>query len=492
MRISGLATGMDTEQIIKDMMKAHRLPMDKITQKKQYLEWQLDDYRGVNRQLFDFSQNTFSNMILSTNFQAKSVSVSSTDVSIKGAGSTSDFAGTINVTQLAKSSTAKSATPLAEGVTSSSTLESLGLNGDVPIEINIQALDENGVPQPLKKPLVFNKTDTLQTVLNRINKDSGVNAFFDPKTRQIAVTSKHGGALPVGSKEIEMTGNLAGVLKLEGVEVVKGQEAKFSINGLDMTRSTNNFKLNGFEFTLNEANSKDISFSSTADTEKVFENVVKYVDEYNKLIEDLNKQIREPKYRSFQPLSTEQKSEMKEKEIELWEEKAKSGTLRNDAEITSMLSKMRTALMGALDGQTLRDIGITTSPNYLDNGKLIINEETLKKAISEDPGKVHEMFSKDAGKDAKIGEHGFARQLRMIVDDTQKAIAKRAGKVGDVNDTFTLGKNLNDMNKQIERFEERLRMTEDRLWKQFTAMERAIQRSNAQSASLMNAFGGGM
>ncbi|MFC5604674.1 flagellar hook-associated protein 2 [Sporosarcina koreensis] len=495
MRISGLATGMDTEQIIKDMMKAHRLPMEKITQKKQYLEWQLDDYRAVNRQLFDFSQNTFNNMILSTNFQAKKVNVSSSDVTIKGAGSTSDFAGTIKVTQLARSSTAKSSAPIGkENFTVNSKLEDLEgskFTADGKINIEISAIDENGKMSEVKQ-LTFDKSDTLQTVLNKINKESGVNAFFDPKTRMIAVTSKHGGALGQDEKEIEMSGDLAEALNLKDVDVVKGQQAEFSINGLTMTRSTNNFKLNGFEFTLNEANSKDISFSSTADTDKIFDSIVKYVDEYNKLIEDLNKQIREPKYRSFQPLSAEQKNEMKEKEIELWEEKAKSGTLRNDAEITSMLSKMRTALMGALDGQTLKDIGITTSSNYMDNGKLIINEETLKKAIAEDPGKVHEMFSKDGGKDAKMEEHGFARRLRMIVDDTQKSIAKRAGKVGDVNDTFTLGKNLNDMNKQIERFEDRLRMTEDRLWKQFTAMERAIQRANMQSASLMNAFGGGM
>ena len=56
MRISGLATGMDTESMIRDIMNAHRIPLDKITQKKQYLEWQLDDYRATNRQLFDFSQ----------------------------------------------------------------------------------------------------------------------------------------------------------------------------------------------------------------------------------------------------------------------------------------------------------------------------------------------------------------------------------------------------------------------------------------------------
>ena len=77
MRISGLASGMDTEKMVTDLMNAHRIPLDKINQKKQYLEWQLDDYRTTNRQLFDFSKNTFDNMILSTSFSAKKYSPSS-------------------------------------------------------------------------------------------------------------------------------------------------------------------------------------------------------------------------------------------------------------------------------------------------------------------------------------------------------------------------------------------------------------------------------
>src|SRR5690606_39489762 len=101
MRISGLATGMDTEQIIKDMMTANRIPLNKINQKKQYLEWQVDDYRAVNRKLFDFSQNAFNNMILSKNFNHKTVSVSMPDhVAVKNISSTSDFSGTLEVHQL--------------------------------------------------------------------------------------------------------------------------------------------------------------------------------------------------------------------------------------------------------------------------------------------------------------------------------------------------------------------------------------------------------
>lgn len=504
MRISGLATGMDTEQIIKDMMKAHRIPMDKITQKKQYLEWQLDDYRAVNRQLFDFSQNTFSNMILSTNFTAKTVNVSSPDaVAIKNLTSTSDFSGTIEVHQLAKNATMQSSGAVINSEADlNKSLKELKPTLTVPSSITIKAIKADGTFDTEGYEVKLDEKSTLQSVLDDINKNSGVSAFYDSFSGKVSFTAKNSGAVKGGNgNEIEFSGNY-GFLKVDQNNTLaaeqslgsNGANSEFTFNGLRTQRSSNTFQINGFEVNLKQVTEtgETVTFNSSPDTDKIFDSVVKYVDEYNKLIEDLNKQIREPKYRSFQPLSTEQKNEMKEKEIELWEDKAKSGTLRNDSEITSMLSKMRTALMGAVDGQTLKDIGISTSPNYLDNGKLIINEEALKKAISEDPGKIHEMFSKDAGKDAKMEEHGFARQLRMIVDDSQKAIAKRAGKVGDVNDTFTLGKNLNDMNKQIERFEERLRMTEDRLWKQFTAMERAIQRSNAQSASLMNAFGGGM
>jgi len=291
-----------------------------------------------------------------------------------------------------------------------------------------------------------------------------------------------------------------------------GQNADITINGLRTQRSSNTFQLSGFEVTLKQvtaplnadksvdASGKTVSYSSAPDTDKIFDSVTKFIDEYNKLIEDLNKQIREPKYRDFQPLSAEQRKDMNEKDIELWDEKAKSGTLRNDSTISSMLTQMRTALMGTVDGKALKSLGISTSSDYLANGKLLINEEELKKAISEDANKVHEMFAKDGNKldelgnpvldkdDKVVKELGFARILRNIVDTTQTSIAQRAGKTGAVNDTFSLGRSLKEMNSQIERFEERLKMMENRYWKQFTAMETAISRANSQSASLMNAF----
>jgi len=489
---------MDTETIIRDLMKIQRLPLAKVTQQKQYLEWQLDSYRAVNRKLNDFSNNTFNNMILSGSFSAKKMEISApNDVAISNKNSTSDFSGTIKIDKLAKNSTMQS-TPIAGAVgkPGTTTLADLNITGT---EIKISAIDKDGIMQDAKVTIA--STDTLKNVMDKITKQTGVNAFYDAKTGQIAMTTKHGGTMGSGNPEIVVTsnGNLASGLGLAGQPVSHGQNAEFSINGLAMTRSTNTFEVNGFEFTLKAENPNEISFSSKPDTDAVFDSIVKFVDEYNKLIEDLNNQVKEPKHRSFQPLSAEEKADMSEKEIELWEEKAKSGTLRNDPMISSMITKMRTALMGTVEGLgSLKDIGIgSPSGKYAwqDNGKLVINEKDLKAAINADPNKVHELFSK-SGTSTKVGEiaddQGFAVRLRSIATFSIAAIKGRAGEASSsTNASFTLGRSLDVMDKQMERFANRLKMVESRYWKQFNAMENAIQRANAQSANLMNSLGGG-
>ena len=512
MRIGGLATGMDTESIIKSMMEANRIPLNKVTQKKQFVEWQLDNYRSTNLDLKKFDDNLFSNMILSDKFRQKIMDVSNPDVlGVKNLNSTGDFSGTITIKELAKNSTMQGGEVEGLGGKAlTSTLADLGLvtaGGKTSITINaigadgkMPAANEDGSEGIT---LEFNSTDSLQSVLNKINKETGVTAFFDSKEGRIGVSSKNGGTLAKPGdtvddyrSEIVISGELGTKLKINNeadpsIKVNAGQNAVFNLNGMDMTRSTNNFEVNGFEFTLKAVSPGEVTFSSAPDVDSIVDNVVKFVDEYNKLIESLNDKIREPKYRDFHPLSAEEKADMKEKEIELWEEKAMSGVLRNDPIISSMLSQMRTALMGTVgkdDGMTLKAIGITTSKDYLENGKLVIDEEVLRKAIAEDPDKVHQLFA--ASDDANVENQGFARRLRGAVQAAETKITDRAGKASSVNNSFTLGKNLIDMDKQIIRFEDRLKMVENRLWKQFTAMEVAIQKANAQSASLMNAFGG--
>lgn len=497
MKIGGLASGMDTESIINDLMKAERIPLTKITQKKQTLQWQLDSYRTVNRKVQEFSENIWNNMIISTKFNAKITESSApNDVSIKNKNSTSDFSGTIKIEQLAKNSTMQSnVIATGAGKPSTTTMADIGITGTM---IKVSAIDENGIMQD--KDVTIASTDTIQAVMDKITKQTGVNAFYDTNSGQIAMSTKHGGSNISGSEIIvTSTGDVASKLGLAGKTVDdanKGQKAIFTVNGLKMESSKNTVDVNGFEFTLKAANNTDINFSSKPDTDAIFDNIVKFVDDYNKLMDELNSLVREKTYRDFKPLSAEEKAEMSDKEIELWEEKAKSGLLKNDPVISGMITKMRSALMGSVKDQgTLKEIGIATPGGqyaWQDNGKLVVNEKKLKEAINADPDKVQKMFAQNgaaASAGSTTGEQGFAVRLRAIAQSSYSEINKRAGKTGSTEDSFTLGRNLKDMNKQMDKFQERLKLVENRYWKQFTAMENAIQRANAQSANLTNAFG---
>src|SRR5699024_6733420 len=155
----------------------------------------------------------------------------------------------------------------------------------------------------------------------------------------------------------------------------------------------------------------------------------------------------------FHPLSAEEKSDMKEKEIELWEEKAKSGTMKGDPAISSMLNNLRSIMSTTVkttdkDGKNieigLKDLGIEPSKSYLDNGKIIINEDKLRAKISENPNAVYDLIG---GKD-----NGIAQKYRTELQDAQKKITVKAGSSTAVNDTFALGRSLKNMDKQIERF----------------------------------------
>src|SRR5690606_6345348 len=75
MRIAGLASGMDIEKMVKDLMRAERMPLDKLKQKKQILEWQRDDFRALNTKLLSF-RDKLANMKLTPNYRARTVTSS--------------------------------------------------------------------------------------------------------------------------------------------------------------------------------------------------------------------------------------------------------------------------------------------------------------------------------------------------------------------------------------------------------------------------------
>jgi flagellar hook-associated protein 2 len=537
MRIGGLASGMDIDSLVRDLMRAERMPLNKLTQKKQILEWQRDDYRGMNKLLKELDTLIFDG--IDRQAQLQKLSATSTNESVvlavaKPGATTSTTDITVN--NLAKKaswvSDNKITNDLGEAVDSSKLLKDVTFkaadgttyNFTDPIMLKLDVTQPDGTTKTGVEITIDPSTDSLSGAIKKLNSSGlDVSAFYDDAQQKMVISSNQtgsGSALKVSDPDPTVVDNQVTVdffnalgfsKAAEGSEITVddgtandnagktlGQDASFTIDGFTTTRKTNTFTINDVTYTLKQAGSATVSVQQ--DTDSILDTIVSFVDKYNEVIEKINEKMTEERFRDYKPLSSQEKESMSEKEIELWEERAKSGHLRNDSILSGGLSQMRMDLYAKVGGinpttggdrpDQLAEIGITTSSNYGDRGKLIINEAKLRQAIQNDSEAVYEMFNGTS--DATYETKGIARRLRDSIDNTMDSIELKAGNVLKTNQQFTLGRQLTSVDKQIESFEDRLIQVEDRYWRQFTAMEKMIQQANSQSTYLMQQFGGGM
>ncbi len=271
------------------------------------------------------------------------------------------------------------------------------------------------------------------------------------------------------------------------VLVQEGTNAKLKVNGVNIERNTNEFNLDGFQVTILEKSNAPIELSAENSTDQIVDGITQFVNDYNNLVEKITKLVSQKQvYKEYAPLTSEQKSEMSDKEVELWEEKAKEGLVNADPLLNRILGQMRTALYQKPENSdiALYDIGITTSKNYRDNGKLIINEDALRAAINKDPSSIAKLFTDSEG--------GIASTMNKIIDGAAKSSVASPGSLvakAGVKNTATETQNV--MNQQMRSIEEAItrlknkyEMEKTRYWKQFSAMEKMINRTNSQASWL--------
>lgn len=490
LRIGGLASGMDIDSIVEKLMTAERIPLDKLTQKKTTTEWQRDSYRAINTKLKTFDDYLSNNFLLSSSFNMKKVA--STNEGAVTATGKSEGTVTINkIDQLASAAYGVSTIADASKRAKSTTMANLGVT-DQNVKLNVLQADGSMKETSFN----FKATDKISDVVTKINgANTGVSAFYDEKTGQISLSTKATGDKAGG--EIVETGGSTFFQTAFGftsnILAANGENAKLTLNGANIERNSNTFTELGLTFTLKAKATTNTTLTSTTDVDAMVDKVKEFVEKYNDLISGMNDQLKEKKYRNYAPLTDEQRKDMSEEEQKLWDEKAKSGLLRSDSIVSNGLSQMRNAIYGRVGTEnmvidTLAELGITTSSVYSDGGKLVIDETKLRKALTEDPDQVVKTLTQTGIKTGPKENYGIVQRLRQSITDFTRGIEAKAGKVTQTDQQYTLGKSLIDMNERISNFQRRLEDVEARYWKQFTAMETAINKANSQS-SYLSQFG---
>lgn len=490
MRINGFS-GMDIDSMVKSLMTVKRVPLDKLNQQKQILDWTRDSYRQLNSKIVQLS-NKLQQMDLSaaTNTQKSTVSGNTTAVRAEANADAISVTMSVEVKTLAKKANLQNATELTTGTPSvkaslSTTLVQLDKTGSPPEKYELHINN---------KSLEFKNTDSLSTVISRINSEiPTANASYDEISGKLTITSRENGKeiMGTGSNGQPQASSLSVMLGLSANAAEKGEVNITTSSGTRKYETTGDTLLvNGVNLTLLETNVGSPSKVTTqSDPTKAMETIKSFVDTYNELLGIMNTRLSEEKYRDYAPLTAEQKKDMKEDDIKNWEERAKSGLLKNDTILSSAVASMRSVITGNL--KVLSEAGITTG-QYYEKGKLQIDEVKLKNALDSNPDRILSAFR---GPSTDANNPAIFSGLRKELNSTLDMLVKKVGtSKTDTDASMTLktessmGEQLKNYNNRIKDLDRKMITWETRYYKQFAAMEKAMSQFQSQSSSLASYF----
>ena len=393
------------------------------------------------------------------------------------------------------------------------------------------AKDESGKTIYEKKDLVingktigtFDKDTTLESVLTSINNnaDAGVNVSFSKLTNEFVFTSRETGS----HKEITMDSDFAkalfgdaskaGTAENPTAKYEKGEDTVFTanINGSSktFTRSTNVVDLDGLSVTFKETfDSKAVdggdavTFTTATDTDTIVDAIKSFVEDYNAMASEIHSaystlpyQKSSGSFANYEPLVGDETDGYSESELKRYEEKAKQGILFGDRDLSTLYRDLTSAIQSSgVDGATLRSIGIETS--YADGmTTLKLNETKLREALSADPDKVRDAFTKT--KENGASSNGLMYNLKNTMDRYASTSIANPGtlvkKAGTPLSSYSLQSNvlqdqIDSLETQIEKWQDKMSDRIDYYTNQFTRLEQLINQMNSQSSALAGLMGG--
>ena len=395
----------------------------------------------------------------------------------------------------------------------SSKMSSL-VNGQVTFKVNGKEIsyDLNGA----------DKGRTIFDIMSDISSKAGVDIKYNELSKQFEIYSTTTGADQKfdTSSTADVTGSFLSTL-FGTAAITDGRNAKVTIkepggSPVDVEKSTNNFTINGITYSLlggTEDDPGSATIKLTTNVDETYDKIKGFIDKYNEVIDKIQAKIDEKKDYDYAPLTDDQKEGMSDDQIEKWEGMAKEGLLHNDSSLENMLYSLRGAFYDSVEGTGiyLTDIGLSTSSDYDEGGKIIINESKLKSALENNGVQVINFFTKsssisydadhrtDSGRYDQIGI--FQRMNDILKDYTRTTrgsngekgiLVEIAGLEGDSSEfDNSLYDELDDQNDKIDTLAKKLVEKQTTYYNKFAQLESVMQQLNSQANWLYSMLGGG-
>ena len=504
-RLSGLATGMDTDAMVKSMLTADQEKIDKAQQKEQTVKWQQEIYREVMSDIIDFNEKYFSitskdSIINSSAWNTLSITSSNSSViTASGTAGASKVDYTFKVEKLAEPAKLQSSIDDLKNDSKISELQKK-LEADNPDvtydnEFKIQlGKDDKGNPI-YSNNITIKDDDTIETLITKINDGckGEVKASYSKMTGKLTIETKDTSSnteLRIVKEKKENDGSYSysdsNALDFLGSSTnpfkstATGSKSKIEVLSKDgkhinyLNEESNTFTIDGIKYTVNSTGSAEIT--SKNDTSAVVNKVKSFIDDYNKIMDRVYDLVTEKKDSDYPPLTEAQKEEMDEDEIKDWEKKAKQGILRNDSEMRRFMDSMQNAIFGdKMD--ILMEMGISSHENYNKRGQLSFDESKFVAALENDAEKVYKAF---AGNSDSMMEK-MKSTIKNYVGGSSSIFAKKAGienTASVVNNYYS--EQLKRQADLIKNLQNKMYDKEERLYLKFGNLESQMNALNSQ------------
>ncbi len=387
---------------------------------------------------------------------------SSDDASATVSGTADSMEGSYDliITQLATSSKITGGVvSKADGTTKISTKDALGYSG----KLTITNAAADGSDKPLTVEIDVKDTDSLKDIANAINsakdpsdkegtKSAGLKATI--VNNQLVITSEE-----MGNRTLTIGGNLKDSLGFKDSKMKPGESAIFKLDGIEMTRNSNNPTdvVDGVTFNFKKADaSKTITLGLTNDTDKELSAVKDFVSQYNSVMSFLSEKM---------DVGDPSKSDNT------------TGALAGDSTLISLQSKLQSTVLG---GKSVNGVSASTLGLSVDrNGTLSLDETKFKAQLAKNPNAVKDFFFVDTSSKystEKTGT-GYTADFKAVIDRYTSIKSGSEGVISLRKSSYQ--SEIKDYNKQIERITEQIAAKRARYVTMFTNLDTAI--GNLQS-----------
>lgn len=316
----------------------------------------------------------------------------------------------------------------------------------------------------------------------------------------------------------------------KGFEAGKDAIVNATVNGdnVTLTRSSNVIDMDGMSVTISDTfnNDKDangvsffdengnwnknakveadsiVTFTTKTDSDKIIESVQEFIKEFNELATQVRSEysttpLKNSNKKNYEPLTDEDKEDMSESQIKAYEEKAKTGLLFGDTDLSGLHNALRSVITPSGDVRgAMTEIGLTTK---YENGvtTLSLDENKFRAALEKDPDAVQKVFT--ANKENGDSYDGLMARTKKAVDAYASTSIGNYGilvnKAGTKSKSLTLMSNTlqkkyNSLEEQIERWQTKMSDKVDYYTRQFTQLEKLMNEMNSQSSALAGMMGG--